>query len=392
MEIFSYLSHPSVGDFRSVAAELCTIQFHAFCGRAQPLVRQGKHAPLVEQVMQGLSAQPPSLAYWTPEVSWIYAGLQGMPADGCPPADQDWLAAQVGVAAFLTGVLDRVCLRVDVLAPVLIAGRTFVGALVIDGSGDRLCVRLAGGAETTFHALAGRDGAPVWVESTLSPTQVLLVDGYPAVRLVGKDWHASRWIDQPCDDAPAEAAAAQIEAALALLRDVAPDYHDWTTCLLKEVTPIRRPAPGMIASNSSALRMGGIDLATPASATETVEMLVHECTHQYYHMCSWMGSTVVPDAKPYFSPLKQCERPLDRILLGYHAFGNAMIVFDRMAAKGMAAEIQGRWRTVSAYMDQLVTPLRDPAQLSELGVALFAPLHARLERLDHRRPPAIAAA
>jgi HEXXH motif-containing protein len=392
MEIFSYLSHPLVGDFRSVAAELCTIQFHAFCSRAQEAVKQGRHAPLLEQVAQRLAAQPSSIAYWTPEVSWIYAGMQGMRADACEGTKQDWVAAQVATAAFLTGVLDRIHMRVDIAEPILIAGRTFVGALTLDGSADRLCVRAAGGAETTFVAIAGRDDMRVWIEPSASRTRLLSVEGHPAVRLVGSDWHASRWIGQPCDDAPAEAAAAQIEDALALLRDVAPEYHDWVTCLLKEITPLRRPAPNMIASNSSALRMGGIDLATPASATETVEMLVHECTHQYYHMCSWMGSTVVPDAKPYFSPLKQCERPLDRILLGYHAFGNAMIVFDRLAGKGMAADIQDRWRTVSAYMDQLVTPLRDPAQLSELGVALFAPLHARLEQLDHRRPPTSAAA
>ena len=392
MDVFRYLSHPAVGDFRSLAAELCTLQFHAFVSRTRDRLTQLQHAALLDEVLAGLAATPPHRGYWTPEVSWIQAGESARAGYARLAPHEEWQVAQIATAAFLTGILDRIALRVTLEFPLLVAGRTFLGEVLIEGHGDLLRIQSGVSTLATFVAVTACERCTVWIDARIGVQGVINLHGESPIRCVGSDWHRSDWIGMDCQDASIADATHQLQDALELLRSVCPVYHAWVTCLLKEVTPIRRPAPRMLASNSSSLRMGGIDVSVPASVTETVEMLVHECTHQYFHMCAWLGSTVVPGAKPHFSPLKQCERPLDRILLGYHAFGNALIVFDRLAALGRTEEIRVRWTAVAAYMDKLVEPLQPPDELSELGLALFSPLRARLDSLHHQRPPASASA
>lgn len=386
MEVFRYLSTPMEGEYKLLAAELATTEYTAFCQRVLKRAPSGADVSRLEAIVRSIGERPASVAYWTPEVSSIFAGLSPADAPRGRTADWSWLHTQTAIAGFVTGLLDRIELTADVASPVLICGRAFAGALRIEGNGARLSVRADGG-DAHFQSIAERDGAPVWADMQV-PDAFIRVNGQPAIRLVGNSWHGCDWIAQDCPtvDDNAQAVTHQYEAGLDLLARIAPQYYSWVTCLLKEITPMRRPGPHTIASNSSALRMGGIDLATPATASETAEMLVHECSHQYYHMCSWLGSTVTPDAKPHYSPLKKCERPLDRILLGYHAFGNAMIVFDHMARDGMQVQIRDRWNTVAGYMDQLVQPLEDQRSLSELGQAIYAPLRERLDQLAYPRP------
>lgn len=392
MEVFRYLSTPMEGEFKLLAAELAATQYAAFCQRALKRAPAGSDVSLIERIVQTIGERPATVAYWTPEVGSIFAGAGSAEAPRGRTGDWAWIHAQTAVSGYLTGLLERIELDTRVASPLLICGRSFAGALEIEGADGHLSVRCDDGTQARFDVVAQRDDAPVWSDAR-TPDALVRVDGQPAIRLVGNGWHGCDWIEQECADVAADAhIVAQYEAGLDLLKRLAPEYYQWVTCLLKEITPLRRPAPHAIASNSSALRMGGIDIATPASASETAEMLVHECSHQYYHMCSWLGSTVTPDAKPYYSPLKKCERPLDRILLGYHAFGNAMIVFDRMAGNGMQAQISDRWSTVAGYMDQLVQPLEDQRSLSELGQAVYAPLRTRLDGLAHPRPTQSAAA
>ena len=386
MEVFRTLSTPLEGNYRWLAAELATLHYAAFCQRVADRDGGGHHREPLSQLLEKVSSRPPSLGCWTPEASIIFAGIKPPGASPGHIASDDWLRAQALLSGVALGLLDDVELALDVDQPLLLCGRALSGRLSLQADGQRIVVCEADGTRTHWCRIAERDGTPVWNDEQ-APDSFVMRDGRPAIRLVGEGWHASPWIQDTFRvQAPSADMAPQIEAALDLLQDIAPDHAAWVCCLLKEITPLRRPAANTIASNSSALRMGGIDLAVPANALETAEMLVHECTHQYYHMASWLGPTVVPGAGSYYSPLKHCNRPLDRILLGYHAFGNAMMVFDRMAASGLQDQIRIRWETVAGYLRELSVPLQDGAELSELGQALFHPLRARLAALEFREP------
>ena len=386
MDVFRALSTPLEGDHRWLAAELATLHYAAFCKRVIDRKGGGDHAALAAELLARVSARAPSLGYWTPEASLVFAGIKPPGAVPGHIASDDWLRAQLLLSGIAVGVLDDLSLQFDVDDPLLLCGRSLPGRLSVRAAGRRITVRLPDGGHLHWSAVGERDGSPVWNDERAPDTFVML-GGQPAIRLTGSGWHESPWIrDTFRVQAPTPEMAPQVASALALLERVAPAHAAWVCCVLKEITPLGRPAANTIASNSSALRMGGIDLAVPADALETAEMLVHECTHQYFHMASWLGPTVVPEAGSYYSPLKGCHRPLDRILLGYHAFGNAMMVFDRLAADGLQADIQVRWETVSGYLRELAVPLRDGEELSELGQALFDPLRSQLVSLEYPGP------
>jgi HEXXH motif-containing protein len=389
MEIFRLLSTPQEGDFEALAAELAATQFHAFATRAVRVAEMTGHPddPVLSDVVRRIGERDSTVAYWTPEVGAIFTGLQGTPTD----ADHRWLQAQTAIAAHLTGVIDGIDLETSVDRSLLVCGdRIEPGAWRIRGDASSLELsprgRKAGErSPIRFHAVT-QSGRRVWLPS--EPGARILSAGGHAIRFVGTGWHEI-WAEEPIEAAELDASVIeQFTAALELLGRTAPEYRAWVLCLLKEITPIRRPNAHTIASNSSSLRLGGIDIATPATPTETAEMLVHECSHQYLHMAAWIGSLVNADARPHYSPLKRRERPLERILLGYHAFGNALLVYDRFHDHGLGAQLGDRLRTVTAYMDELARPLASEVGLSPLGLEILRPLRTRLETLSRIPSPA----
>lgn len=376
MDVFRPFSTPREGNFTALATELAAAQHHALLARATrgAALAGAASDPVFAELSQRLAARPPSLASWTPEVGVLATGFEATNAAG-----HRWLQAQAALGGMVTGLLTRVDLETTVERPLLMCGqRVAPGPVQLRGDGDELEV-VGRDAVQRFHRHAG-----VWIaqgaEAALVPTHAA------PIRLVGGDWHAL--YDEPAQAIEPDARVIdQLTAALALLGETAPEYLPWVLCLLKEVTPIHRPGERVLASGSSLLRPGGVDIAVPASATETAEMLIHECTHQYLHMLSWFETLVTKDARPHYSPLKNCERPLDRIVLGYHAFGNVMLAYAQLEAHGYGAAISSRVRVVSGYLDQLAKPLVDEVGLSALGREIVRPLRARLAAMtgDHLR-------
>jgi HEXXH motif-containing protein len=378
MDIFNSLSNPFEGNYAALTAELATNHYRIFCRRALRLAEKngyGQDARLVD-IANRLAQRPSTTAYWTPEVAVLNNVLTKQPFT---QQDWHWVRAQIALSAHLTGVTSELELDVETNVPVVVAGKILpAGRLVIRGGADTLTVQVDGGAPRSFSVIAQRAGSPVWAENG-DASSFVQIDGQPAIRVVNAEWHTT-WADelsQPVGDVD-QAAVAQFQEALNLLGRTMPEYHSWVLCLLKEITPLRRPAANMIASGSSPRRFGGIDLCVPASATETAEMLIHECSHQYFHMASWIGSFVTAEARPHYSPLKKCERPLDRILIGYHAFGNALLAFDKFRELGFGQEIAGRAGAIFKYMEQLRVPIENEVGLSELGLAFSRPLRARM--------------
>ncbi|HZH76540.1 MAG TPA: HEXXH motif-containing putative peptide modification protein [Archangium sp.] len=384
MEIFNRLSTPFEGDFAALTAELATHHFRLFCVQASNLAKEHGYGPdaRVVEIIQRLAQRPASTAYWTPEVSVLCFGLLKRPLS---EGGWNWMRAQIALAAHLTGVTTELELDVETNAPLIVCGQVIPAArLVIRGGSDRLTLQTEGAASPrSFSVIARRNGSPVWVEDGTAASFVH-IDGQPAIRVVNDYWQ-STWSDgceaglsRPLATVEHQAAIAQFQEAFALLDRFMPQYRAWVFCLLREITPMVRPAPSMTASGSSHRRFGGVDLCVPASPLETVELLIHECSHQYYHLAHWVGSLVTPEAKSYYSPIKRRERPLDRILMGYHAYGNVLIAFDQLRAAGFEKELSKRSGEISTLMVDLRVPVENEVGLSQLGLALSRPLHSRL--------------
>lgn len=368
MDVFRLASTPLEGDFTALATELAASLHRSLLARARQTaaLAGAPDDPILGELERRLIERPPSLASWVPEVGALATGLRATDAAGVR-----WLQAQASIAGLVTGVTTRLAFETTVDQPLLICGRRVEpGPVQLRGDVDAL-------------EIVGRDEAQrfirwsgTWIaegsEAAIVPT------GGAPLRLVGDVWHSMSDEDPVDPVAPDARIVDQLTGALTLLREAAPAYHAWVLCLLKEVTPTRRPNENTIASGSAPRRPGGIDLVTPASATETAEMLVHECSHQFLYMVSWFGTLVTEDARPHYSPLKRRERPLDRIVLGYHAFGNVLLAYEQLRAHGHAQALARRYSVVSAYLDELVKPLVDEVGLSALGLEIVRPLRTRL--------------
>jgi HEXXH motif-containing protein len=367
MEVFRLASTPREGNFAALATELAAALHHAFLTLATrtAALAGAPDDPILGELAHRLAERPPSLASWVPEVGVLATGFGATDAAG-----HRWLQAQASIAGLVTGVTTRLALETMVERPLLMCGRR-VGPGPVQLRGDVDALEIVGRDEVQrFIRRAG-----TWIaegsEAATVPT------GAAPLRLVGDVWHSM--CDETVDPVVPDAQIVdQLAGALALLREAAPQYHAWVLCLLKEVTPTRRPNENMIASSSAPRRPGGIDIAAPASVTETAEMLVHECSHQFLYMVSWFGTLVTEAARPHYSPLKRRERPLERIVLGYHAFGNVLLAYEQLRAHGHAKALAPRYSVVSAYLDELVKPLVDDVGLSALGLQIVRPLRTRL--------------
>ncbi|CAM2005470.1 aKG-HExxH-type peptide beta-hydroxylase [Acanthopleuribacter pedis] len=376
MDVFGLFAHPYVGDYHSLAEQLAPNLFRSFCTRAikeQP----GGSDPLLESFIQDLDQRPATAAYWTPEQANIVLHLQQSTQMRKDPV---WLRTQIAVAAHLCGLSDSIHLSATLNNEPLLVRGDALSAAAIRIEGDREHLRFTDENDVliaAYQVVHHHGDRPIW-QRTDRPTPFITVDGKPVIPLVGTDWH-HHFTEQGHADTPKPSeGVAAIQAAFDLLQQKIPEYHAWILCFLREITCIPRPDADSIASNSSGVRWGGIDIAAPASVTEIVEMLVHECSHQYFHCLYWLGPLATPEAGLVFSPLKNQKRPFDRILLGYHAFGNALLVFDRLKALGYGPSMVDRVETVNHYMAALAPPLVHTEKLTDLGRAFYEPLRDRL--------------
>lgn len=379
MQIFNALSTPLEGDFAALTAELATFVYRTFCLRAMRIAKTHGYDQddRVVEITQQLAQRAATTAYWTPEVGVLFKALSKTTFTKC---DWNWVRAQIALSAYLTGVRSELKIEIEANAPLVVAGQMLpAGRLVLQGGPDRLMVQVGSEASPrSFSVIGQRDSSPLWAEDGRA-SEFLMVDGKRAIRLVDDAWHVT-WSDEITQPvAPVDQRAiTQFQEALDLLGRAAPEYRDWVVCLLREITPIRSPADDAYSSGSSLWRFGGIDLSVPASPVQTAEMLVHECTHLYFLQASWTGPVVTPDAKPYYSPLKNCERPLDKILTSYHALGNQFIVLDKLRTRGFEKEVSDRLGTIASQLEQLLPPMENEAGLSDLGLAFSRPLRTRL--------------
>ncbi|MFF0738831.1 HEXXH motif-containing putative peptide modification protein [Streptomyces sp. NPDC004111] len=159
--------------------------------------------------------------------------------------------------------------------------------------------------------------------------------------------------------------------AMDLMRDRAPHYEQWVVRVVHAVVPCDS---GASRTRSSSWRdaPGVVLVSVSPQPAAVAEMLVHESCHQYYYLAKRLGDVVDPaDTRLYYSPAVDRERPLDRVLLAYHAFANVLLLHEALGTPG----ILDRMRRDT---EQLGAPLRDNSSLTPVGRALVQPLMERL--------------
>jgi HEXXH motif-containing protein len=172
------------------------------------------------------------------------------------------------------------------------------------------------------------------------------------------------------------------EEALDLLLEHTPHYHAWVRRVVRKIL-VLRDRPGRLSSGSASDVPGSVYLSLPNEAVAVGEMLVHESSHEYFHLLTRVepvddGS----DTTLYYSPPMRRDRPLDRILVAYHAFANVAFYYAACAEHDIHATYTSERRMpLIPMLRTLEEPLRGNPALTATGRALVEPLVERLRPL-----------
>jgi hypothetical protein len=152
------------------------------------------------------------------------------------------------------------------------------------------------------------------------------------------------------------------------------DYISWVNRAITHLAPYNSPNQG---SSSHPSFPGLIVMSDDPRPSAIAEMLVHEASHQYFFMATLLGPVDDgSDAQQYYSPLVGCARPIDKVLLSFHALGNMMLLFRSCIASGIedGGYCRQRLTSITAQAQQVEDALRRTTSLTQLGKALWEPL------------------
>jgi hypothetical protein len=166
--------------------------------------------------------------------------------------------------------------------------------------------------------------------------------------------------------------------AVTLLAEYTPVYLPWILRVLCYVAPLHGDN---IRSGSVEDQFGIICVSLGLNAVELAESFVHEASHQYLNLLCRLGPVDDgTDTNSYYSPAMRKERPLNRIVLAYHAYANILLFYRLCRAKGIADGdyCARRESELVSQVEQLGTPLRTNQALTSIGHGLCDPLIERL--------------
>ena len=170
--------------------------------------------------------------------------------------------------------------------------------------------------------------------------------------------------------------------ALDVLDRFAPDYSLWVLRLLREIVPLES-ASDCMRSGSSVAEPGSCHMSFRNGPVALAEMLVHETTHQYYYLITRFGPVDDgTDQQLYYSPAKQCGRPIAYILIAYHAFANVLLFSRQCLAAGHKDEdghLHRNVDTLTGWTETLDEALQKTNALTGCGLALWLPLARELQ-------------
>jgi HEXXH motif-containing protein len=175
---------------------------------------------------------------------------------------------------------------------------------------------------------------------------------------------------------------ARIGAALELLRAQNAGYHGWVARAFRTLFVVASPA-GRLVSGSLADKPRFGYVSDTERVAGTAEMLIHEASHQHFHLAAKIGPVTTDDdgEARFYSPFVRTLRPLSRLLLAYHAFANVCSFYAREIAGGIDDAGSCEQSLASLRPDvELVERTIDEnaALLTPLGAGLFEPLKERL--------------
>jgi hypothetical protein len=189
--------------------------------------------------------------------------------------------------------------------------------------------------------------------------------------------------DSPVVSQITSANCGAVTQAIQLLRGLAPEYYTWVTRVVRRLVIVEAP-PSTLRSGNLEGHYGTFYISSCSDPVSVAEMLVHESSHQYYHILTTMEDvTDKSDPATYYSPFVRRLRTLDRILVAYHAFANVYLFYQKCSA---SKEHDRRDRR---DFEELVNDVRavekiviESDKLTPVGRAIAEPLYQEMRRVQ----------
>lgn len=377
-----YFSNPYEGGFFSVAQRFSREYFSDTLARCR---NAGYSLPIAADNLAGKEVKDVDrLACFGAEAAVLRLALASSPDDA--PCS-GWFRLQATLAGLAAGEVTHVSDEAFATRPLIFAGEVVPrGRISVECHGNTLSV-CSEGRRFDFSRRHAGETNPIWTRHDAS--EPIRFGTAHQLRIADTSWFEVWNID-----APAARTSTDIDKFKARLMEVgealeehSPAYYLWICTVLKEVALLGRDAnsPEML-SQSFACLPGQVHISL-APKFETVNMLVHECSHQFYYLIAWCQAIVATDAPAAYSMLKLCERPADKVLLGFHAMGNILLAMNDLglnSARVEKTQIDRQINFVAKYAESLrdsILPIEEDGY-TEIGLELFRPLHGRLLDAD----------
>jgi HEXXH motif-containing protein len=295
-------------------------------------------------------------------------------------------AARLALAMQAAGLAGS--FRASLGAPVRLRFDRFLlgeaSELRVAGSGAELAVELGGGRQVVFARFARSGGR--W--QSLGPRDDH--DGQHGngwqeeLRQVPIDRRTVTFVtgaalgDERQEGLPYGVTAATDEvtaawtAAFDLIRRHSPEYLQWVDRGIRDIVPLAVGSETMVSA-SHTQRWGEVYMTSALPPLKLAEMLVHEVSHQHYFFGGFLAAVEDgSDTHLYYSPVKKTGRPIDKILLAYHAFANVVLFYRQCREAGLDTGFEEA--AILPELAQLEAPLRQTTGLTALGRAFWEPL------------------
>ncbi|MET0646168.1 MAG: HEXXH motif-containing putative peptide modification protein [Pyrinomonadaceae bacterium] len=126
-----------------------------------------------------------------------------------------------------------------------------------------------------------------------------------------------------------------VSSCLSFLREHFPPCSLWIERVLRYLCLVRSP-PDCMHSGSFEGHFGFTFMTDRHDPVKLAEMLIHECSHQYFSLLTRFAALTDDDGRLYYSPFVRKERPAERILLAYHAFANVELFYRACVRAGVS--------------------------------------------------------
>jgi len=356
----------------AVVAESARAYVEQFCERNESLIEQ--HSDGLVSMLRNWAASPADFQIaWNPVFGFVRSAVSPVHSAvalalhlNSHGVSGEWNAHVEEPARFLCG---------SVLLPPAVElstfrkeGVSFLTLVTLSGTRTRFCLDELPGRHSALNGAS--DLFTTRMESyNLS---VLTRSAIGALPPISTPFKFTRRSMSSCIEACRE--------AIEVLRTHANQYLIWVDRAMRYVLPIHSPARFLRSASEWGLP-GVVQMSFNATPVSLAEMLVHESSHQYFHMVQRYEATHDPnDTRLYYSPLKGTGRPAEMILLGFHAFANVVLFYRACMDNGFYDDdnCRAQERRHLSDLKTLAEQLRTMDSLTASGRRLWEPLAARL--------------